>query len=309
MSRLRVARVDQVTAEIRQLVLHEPDRRRLADYVPGSHLVVTAGGKRNAYSLTGSGIAPSDYRISVLRRRGGTGSVWLHGGVKVGDLLEVEGPRSTFAPEFASTKSLLVAAGIGVTPILSHLKAARVWGRQVEVVYGYRPGAAAHLDELRDLAGPDLVEAPGRRALAAALGERVTRQPWGTHAYACGPIAVLDLFKELAAGAGWPPVRVHLEHFVAPELAPGRPFEAVLRRSGTRLLVPSGASLLDAVLAAGVEVPNMCRQGVCGQCLVGVTRGRVEHRDLVLSAAERDTHMSMLACVSRAADRDLEVDL
>jgi ferredoxin-NADP reductase len=308
-ARLRVTRIDQVTAGVRQIVLRNPDGSPLAGYAAGSHLTVTAGGKRNAYSLTGSGIAPADYRISVLRTSGGAGSAWLHDHLRVGDLLTVEGPRSAFPFELASTKSLLIAAGIGVTPILSHLRAARAWGRPVEVVYGYRPGAPAHLDEVRELAGPDLVEAPGRAALAQALRERLGRQPWGTHAYACGPTAVLELFTATAREAGWPPVRLHVEHFQAPELEPGRPFAAVLRRSGLRLSVPSGTSLLEAALGAGVDVPNLCRQGVCGQCLVPVAAGRVDHRDLVLDDSEKQTSASMLACVSRAADAHLELDL
>jgi ferredoxin-NADP reductase len=305
--RLRVVRIDEVTAGVRQIVLADPSGARLADYVAGSHLVVAAGGKRNAYSLTGSGIAPADYRISVLRTAAGEGSTWLHDTLREGDLLPVEGPRSAFPVELAATKSLLIA--VGITPILSHLRAARVWGRPVEVVYGYRPGASAHLEEVRELAGPDLVEARGRAALSRVLQERLVRQPWGTHAYACGPTAVLELFTELATRAGWPPVRLHVEHFQAPELEPGRPFTAVLRRSGTQLSVPSGTSLLEAALSAGVEVPNMCRQGVCGQCLVGVAGGQVEHRDLVLDDLDKQTHTSMLACVSRAADSVLELDL
>jgi ferredoxin-NADP reductase len=306
---LRVTRIDQVTSGVRQIVLQHPAGHPLAGYAPGSHLTVTAGGRRNAYSLTGAGIAPADYRISVLRTRGGAGSAWLHDTLRVGDLLTVEGPRSAFPVELASTKSLLIAAGIGVTPILSHLRAARTWGRPVQVVYGYRPGAAAHLDELRELAGPDLVEAPGRAALARVLRKQLGQQPWGTHAYACGPNAVLDLFTATAREAGWPPVRLHVEHFQAPELEPGRPFAAVLRRSGLRLSVPSGTSLLERVLDAGVDVPNLCRQGVCGQCLVPVAGGRVDHRDLVLDETEKQSHTSMLACVSRAADAHLELDL
>ncbi|MGY2004893.1 PDR/VanB family oxidoreductase [Blastococcus sp. SYSU DS1024] len=306
---LRVTRIEAVTDRVRHIVLTDPEGRSLAGYAPGSHLVVTAGGTRNAYSLTGSGIAPGDYRISVLRTGDDGGSAWLHDVLRVGDLLPVEPPRSAFRPELAARKAFLVAAGIGVTPILSHLAAARAWGRPVEVVYGYRPGEAAHLEEVRELAGPDLVEAQGRVALAGALRERMAVQPWGTHAYACGPTAVLDLFTATARAAGWPPARVHLEHFQAPELSPGRPFTARLRRTGRELPVPSGTSLLDAVLGAGVDVPSMCRQGVCGQCLVPVAAGRVEHRDLVLDDSDRQSSTHMLACVSRAADTHLELDL
>ncbi|MGY2078258.1 PDR/VanB family oxidoreductase [Blastococcus sp. SYSU DS0828] len=306
---LRVTRIEAVTDRVRHIVLTDPEGRSLAGYAPGSHVVVTAGGTRNAYSLTGSGIAPGDYRISVLRTGDGGGSAWLHDVLRVGDLLPVEPPRSAFRPELAARKAFLVAAGIGVTPILSHLAAARAWGRPVEVVYGYRRGEAAHLEEVRELAGHDLVEAQGRVALAGALRERMAVQPWGTHAYACGPTPLLDLFTATARATGWPPARVHLEHFQARELSPGRPFTARLRHSGRELPVPSGTSLLDAVLGAGVDVPHMCRQGVCGQCLVPVAAGRVEHRDLVLDDSDRQSSTHMLACVSRAADTHLELDL
>ncbi|MGY1886758.1 PDR/VanB family oxidoreductase [Blastococcus sp. SYSU DS0753] len=306
---LRVTRIEAVTDRVRHIVLTDPEGRSLAGYAPGSHVVVTAGGTRNAYSLTGSGIAPGDYRISVLRTGDGGGSAWLHDVLRVGDLLPVEPPRSAFRPELAARKAFLVAAGIGVTPILSHLAAARAWGRPVEVVYGYRRGEAAHLEEVRELAGHDLVEAQGRVALAGALRERMAVQPWGTHAYACGPTPLLDLFTATARAAGWPPARVHLEHFQARELSPGRPFTARPRHSGRELPVPSGTSLLDAVLGAGVDVPHMCRQGVCGQCLVPVAAGRVEHRDLVLDDSDRQSSTHMLACVSRAADTHLELDL
>ena len=305
---VRVVRIDELTSSARQFVVVRADGGALPEHAPGSHVVVTAGPKRNAYSLTGSGIAPADYRFSVLRRGDGGGSDWLHENVAVGDALRIEGPTSAFPPEFSARKALLIAAGIGVTPVLSHLRAARAWGRDVEVVYGYRAGAAAHLQEVRRLAGPDLREAVGRRALRELVRERLDEQPWGTHAYACGPPAVLELFEEQAHRAGWPPARVHLERFVAPELEPGRAFTAVLRRSGRRLQVFSGTSLLEAALAAGVPIANMCRQGVCGQCAVAVTAGRVEHRDAVLTPEEREAHTQMLTCVSRAADDRLEID-
>ncbi len=308
MHTVRVVRIDQLTSTARQFVTVRADGRALPDHAPGSHVVVTAGSKRNAYSLTGSGIAPAEFRFSVLRRGDGGGSDWLHDNVAVGDTLRIEGPTSAFAPEFSARKALLIAAGIGVTPVLSHLRAARAWGRDVEVVYGYRAGAAAHLEEVRELAGPHLREAVGRQALHEVLRERLEDQPWGTHAYACGPPAVVDLFEQQAHRAGWPPARVHLERFVAPELDAGRAFTAVLQRSGKQLQVPSGTSLLEAALAADVPIANMCRQGVCGQCVVAVTAGRVEHRDAVLTPEERETHTQMLACVSRAADDRLEID-
>jgi ferredoxin-NADP reductase len=299
-----------VTESIRSLRLSRPDGGLLPPYVPGSHLVVECGaGRRNAYSLTGSGAASDEYRISVLHKpdgRGGSG--WMHR-LSIGDRVKVWAPRSAFAPVATARRHLLVAGGIGVTPLLSHARAAVEWGRPFTLLYGYRPGAGAHLDELRELCGDRLCELPGRGRLVGALRRELRRQPLGTHAYVCGPGGLIDAVCEMARDAGWPRERVHVERFSAEDLDPGAPFTARLARSGRAIEVPAGVSLLDALERAGVEVPNMCRQGVCGECRVGVRAGRPEHRDLYLSDAERAAGDSMMCCVSRGRDEELELDL
>ncbi|HEY1133890.1 MAG TPA: PDR/VanB family oxidoreductase [Nocardioides sp.] len=313
---LRVAAVRDLTADVRHLVLVDPEGRPLAPHEPGAHVVLTtdpgaAGEKRNAYSLTGDGFNPRSYAVSVLRRE--QGSRWVHG-LAPGDLVEVEGPRSAFAPRHDQRHALLVAGGIGITPVLSHARAVVRWGGTVEVLYSYRPGHAAHLDDVRTLAerdGVTLHEATSIEATAGLLAARLADQPLGTHAYACGPVAMLDAYVAAARAAGWPAERVHLERFTAPELDAGVPFTATLASTGERLAVPPGTSLLQALLGAGRAVPNLCRQGVCGECEVPVRRGAVEHRDLVLPDAAKEAGDRMLACVSRAAtaDTDIEVDL
>ncbi|GAB3074330.1 PDR/VanB family oxidoreductase [Nocardioides zeae] len=313
---LRVAEVRALTTEVRHVVLVDPDGGHLAPYEPGAHVVLTTdpggpGEKRNAYSLTDDGFNPRRYAISVLRRE--QGSAWVHG-LAAGDLVEVEGPRSAFAPRHDQRHALLVAGGIGVTPVLSHARAIVRWGGSAEVLYSYRPGHAAHLDDLRALAEREdvtLHEATTVAATAALLADRLADQPLGTHAYACGPVPLLETYVDAARAAGWPEHRVHLERFTAPELDPGVPFTATLASTGERLAVPPGTSLLEALLATGRAVPNLCRQGVCGECEVPVRRGAVEHRDLVLSDAAKECGDRMLACVSRAAraDDDIEVDL
>lgn len=318
---LIVVEASDLTPEVRHLVLVDPRGATLASYEPGAHLVVSTGSaggpKRNAYSLTGDGVLPQTYAISVLRKGGphpeASGSVWMHA-LEVGDLVEVEGPRSSFAPRHDQRHALLLAGGIGVTPVLSHARAALRWGGTAEVLYSYRPGHAAHLEDLRTLARePGLVlrEATTVEQTLALLTQRLADQPLGTHAYACGPPALLEAYRSIGRSGGWTDERLHLERFSAPALDPGSPFSVLVSSSGRRIGVAPGVSLLAALQEAGIAVPSLCRQGVCGECVVPVRSGAVEHRDLVLSDAERAAGDRMVSCVSRGSGTDvlIEVDL
>ncbi|QGF24049.1 PDR/VanB family oxidoreductase [Raineyella fluvialis] len=299
---LRIASRTALTEHITHFELVDPDGLPLRAYQPGSHLVVTAGGRRNAYSLVDDGVAPDAYRISVLRRGEGGGSDWLHDTLRPGDLVEVEGPRSMFAPAPDQRAVLLVAGGIGITPVLSHARARVRAGLPVELVYSYRPGRAAHLADVRALAarsGVRVHEAIGAARTVETLRERLADQPMGAHAYACGPLPLLATYERLAAEAGWPTARVHLERFTAPELEAGEPFTATVASTGQRLDVPAGVSLLDTLLAAGHDVRHQCRQGVCGECRLPVRATRLEHRDFVLTDDEKRAGDTMLPCVSR----------
>ncbi|MFW6775846.1 PDR/VanB family oxidoreductase [Nocardioides sp. CPCC 205120] len=317
--RLRVVELVPLTAAVRHVVLEAPDGGVLASHEPGAHVVLTtapagAAPKRNAYSLTGDGVNPRRYAVSVLRRGEGGGSDWVHDTLAVGDLVEVEGPRSGFAPRHDQRHALLVAGGIGVTPVLSHARAVVRWGGTCEVVYSHRPGHAAHLDDLRALAtrpGVTVHEVTTVEDTARVLADRLADQPLGTHAYACGPVPMLEAYVAAAAAAGWPEERVHLERFTAPALDAGVPFTATVASTGRRLAVAPGVSLLSALLDAGHDVPHLCRQGVCGECLVPVRSGALEHRDLVLSESEKAAGDRMLSCVSRGAHAgaEIEVDL
>lgn len=311
---LRVRALTALTDRILHVELADPHGVPLAPYQPGSHLVLSAGeGRRNAYSLTGDGFNPRGYEISILRladEDSAGGSAWLHEHLTVGGTVEVEGPRSMFAQAHEQRHALLVAGGIGVTPVLSHARSIARLGGTATVLYSYRPGHAAHLADLRALAdrGVRLVEATSVEQTTAALAGLLADQPFGTHAYACGPAAMLAAYEVAANRAGWPEGRVHLERFVAPELDPGDPFTATVASSGRRVEVPSGVSLLDGLLAAGVEVGYLCKQGVCGECRIPVrSAAELEHRDFVLTPEERETGAHIMACVSRGSD--LELDL
>ncbi|WP_344956023.1 PDR/VanB family oxidoreductase [Actinomadura miaoliensis] len=307
---LVVREAGTAAAGIRTLTLARPDGGVLPPYVPGSHLVVECGGeRRNAYSLTGSGAASAAYRISVRCDPGGRGgSRWMHR-LPVGATVRVSAPRSAFPPVATARRHLLIAGGIGVTPLLSHARAAAAWDRPFRMLYAYRPGCGAHVEELRELCGDRLGEFHGRRAFLRAVRRELGRQPLGTHLYVCGPGGLIDAVCEAARDLGWPAERVHAERFSADDLDPGRPFTARLARSGRAIPVPAGVSLLEALEKAGVAVASMCRQGVCGECRVGVRAGRPEHRDLFLTPAERAAGDAVMCCVSRSLDETLELDL
>lgn len=303
---LRVAEIDDDSG-VRTLKLSVPDGGLLPAYVPGSHLVVECGGRSNAYSLLDDGAVSACYRISVLLCPDGTGgSRWIHD-LRVGTELAVSLPRSAFPPVAAGRHHLLIAAGIGVTPILSHARAAQRWGRSSTVLYRYRPGHGVHLAELRELCGTGLEEFVDRTSFADRFAALLVTQPLGAQLYVCGPGPFTDQVLASAEAAGWPRERLHSERFSAADLGPGRAFSVRLT-DGRTLEVPTGESLLAVLERNGFNVPNRCRQGVCGECRIGVAGGRPEHRDYYLSEPERAANDSLMCCVSRGHD-ELELSL
>jgi len=276
---LVVTAVDDSVPDVRSLTMARPNGGTLPSFTPGSHIVVQCGGAANAYSLTGDSVQPTQYEISVLELPDGAGgSRWIHA-LEVGDPVSVLPPRSGFAPIQRARKHLLIAAGIGVTPMVSHLRSARQWGREVELFYLHRPGRGAHLDDIAALT--DAARIFTQRAdLLAVLPDVLSTQPLGAHLYICGPTTFIDDVVAAAVDSGWPQSRIHLERFGVGALDPGEPFTVTLANSGTTIAVESGVSLLEALEANGHEIPNLCRQGVCGECRLTVSSGEVLHRDM-----------------------------
>lgn len=309
---LEVKNISLQTESIISITLAGPAGERLPSYVPGSHLVVQYGSGVNAYSLTGSGNAPTEYSISVLRVDDGAGgSVAMHG-LSVGDRVHVSRPRSAFAPVSTATHHLLIAAGIGITPMLSHARAAAERGMTASLIYVHRPRDGAHVAEVRELLGhglTDLIECTNRGNFQEVLTEALTTQGIGAHLYVCGPTAFMDSVLDQAQAHGWASARLHSEAFGAAELDEGEPFTVNLARSGIRLEVPAGVSLLETLENAGRSIPNMCRKGICGECVLPVLRGAPQHRDLYLSDQEKAANTTMMCCVSRSNDPELELDL
>lgn len=308
---LVVTDIVSAAPEIKTITLAAPGGERLPGFVAGSHLVVQAGERTNAYSLISDGTAPLGYTISVLRIADGNGgSRWMHDTLAVGDTIAVQPPRSAFAPLARAAKNLLIAGGIGVTPILSHLRSARRWGRDVQVLYTFREGHGAHVHDVVALSGGAAELFTEQQEFCDHLEAVLIDQPIGTHLYVCGPAPMIDHVIATATRRGWPASRIHLERFGADALDAGDPFTVALTESGLSIDVPSGTSLLEALEAAGIDVPNLCRQGVCGECRIPLCSGDPVHRDLYLSDEEKQAGDALMPCVSRARKgTTLEVQL
>jgi ferredoxin-NADP reductase len=293
----------------RGLRLRHRDGVRLPAFPPGSHLgVFWDEGRANFYSLTRADLEPSEYRISVkLDPDGHGGSRWIHG-LRVGDVVEALPPRSAFAPVARGRHHVLVAGGIGITPLLTHAAWHRRWGTSFEAWFVGDIRGNALVDRLRDLAGDRLRTCPDRRDFWARFAPRPGAAPFASEVYICGPDAMIRDVRAAALAAAWPEQRIHSESF-GPKEAGGRPFDAVLARSGRAIRVPADRSFLEALEAEGVRVPNLCRNGVCGECVTAVLRGGVEHRDDYLSDEERASGTLLMPCVSRASGERVEVEL
>lgn len=306
---LVVTNIDDRIPGIRTLTMAHPDDVALPSFTPGSHIVIDCGGVANAYSLVGDSVSPTTYSVSVLDCPDGAGgSNWLHRSVALGHTVAVQPPRSAFAPVQRAARHLLIAAGIGITPMVSHVRSARRWGRSVWLMYVHREGRGAHVDELREMV-EHAETFTDRARFTARLGPVLATQPFGTHLYVCGPAGFMADVVAAAAERGWPPSRIHLEHFGIETLDPGTPFEVQLAGTDDSFVVASGESILEALEARGHVVPSMCRQGVCGECRIPVTAGEILHRDLYLTNDDRKAGDSLMSCVSRAAGDSLELML
>ncbi|WP_349827387.1 PDR/VanB family oxidoreductase [Brevibacterium litoralis] len=279
---------------------------RTTDTAPSTGQSLPSTGQNLPPALR-DGLFPTSYTIAMLRQDTGRGgSRWVHT-LRPGDRVRTSRPRGAFPPVATSRKHLLVAGGIGVTPVLSHARAAARAGRPVQVLYRFRPDAGSHLADLQELADAhphvDLLTSTGTRAdWAAALDAVLTDQPLGTHLYTCGPADFMDDLFARARAAGWPAGRLHSEAFGLTDLDAGAPFTLRLARSGERVPVPADVTALEALESTGRTVPAMCRQGVCGECVLPVLVGRPDHRDIVLTPVERPTCFT--PCVSRALPTD-----
>ena len=311
--RLVVAGDRTLTPTVRELDLRDRAGGPLPPHPAGSHVTLTTpGGHRRSYSVTNPASQRDRYVIAVHREEAGRGgSASLVDDLRTGDEVSVAVPRSTFELVDAE-RYLFVAGGIGITPLRAMLHEVLARGhRDVTLLYLTRsPEQTAYREELAALAADEDLAHVVVLHHSEAAG-RVDLWPWlehpddGLHLYACASVGLLEEVRALTAH--WRPSRVHLEDFtgVSPLRAGGAPFTAVWAPSDVRVDVPAATTLLDALAAAGVDVPNSCGSGTCGTCRLSLLAGTVEHRDLVLRPDERAT--AVMPCVSRAVSPEITV--
>ncbi|MFE5512921.1 PDR/VanB family oxidoreductase [Streptomyces sp. NPDC056529] len=280
----------------------------LPAWQPGAHIdLVLPSGLVRQYSLCGDPADTGSYTVATrligAGQGGRGGSREVHERLREGVEVEIRGPRNRF-PFVDAPAYVFVAGGIGITPVLPMLRAAEAAGADWRLLYCGRSRATMpYLAEVGALGG-------GGRTTVVAEDESgfpdlgfLADVPEGTAVYCCGPDGLMD-----AVGAAMPGGRVpRLERFSASATTGGVPFEVELRRSGRTVAVAAGQSLLDAVRAELPDVPYSCRQGFCGTCRQRVLAGGIDHRDELLTDAERDG--SMLICVSRCTGKRLVLDL
>ncbi|MDF1778809.1 MAG: PDR/VanB family oxidoreductase [Rhizobiaceae bacterium] len=299
-----------LTPSIMEFVLVPQEGTDLPEYGPGAHVTVqTPSGAMRRYSLTGAGENPQQYVIAVKREpasRGGSQSMFDD--ATEGTTLLVEPPENDFPLKKAS-KYLLIAGGIGITPILAMARHLDSAGNDFNIIYCTR-----NAEETAYL--KDLTEAFGDRVLLHHDDGDPEKlydfwdhfaEPQNMHVYCCGPKPLMEEIK--AISGHWPEGRVNFEDFKPVDVI--RPddvaFDVELARSGKTITVQSDRSILEALRDAGVPTVSSCESGTCGTCKTRLISGDVDHRDMVLMDEQRQDHI--MICVSRARSGGLVIDL
>ncbi|MDS0859644.1 PDR/VanB family oxidoreductase [Burkholderia pseudomultivorans] len=309
-----VASVRRETADVAVFELRSADGGTLPAFSAGAHIDVhLPNGMVRAYSLCNPQSERDRYVIGVANSRNGRGgSSYMHAGLAVGDELSISSPRNNFPLNEEAEHTVLIAGGIGITPILCMAERLESLGRSWELVYCARTRAqAAFIEQLSGDAFAKKVRfvfdgEPGAQMLD--IRSLVETMPESTHLYCCGPQPMLDAFE--AATAGRPEGTVHLEYFSAKE-APANEggFTVRLARSQKEFRVKQGETILDALLEMKVPVSYSCLEGTCGECLTPVLCGTPDHRDVYLSKDEHDANDQMTICCSGSKSPLLVLDL
>ena len=312
---LLVRQARWIAHDVVELRLTRPDGGALPPWEPGAHVELTLpSGLRRAYSLCGDPADEGAWTVAVHRVPDGRGgSREIHDTALVGRELEVEGPVNRF-PLLPAEGYLLLAGGIGITPLLPMARELTARGRPWRLVLGARDRSGlAYADDLMELGGDRVLLVPQDEAGLPDLAAEIAAAPPGHAVYACGPTPMLDAVTSLCRAAT-PARTAYTERFAAgedgtqAEDAEGE-FEIVLCRSGLRATVPAGRSVLDVVRELLPAVPYSCEEGYCGSCETPVTAGVPDHRDTVIDPSERATATTMMICVSRSTSAVLELDL
>ncbi|RBP09669.1 vanillate O-demethylase ferredoxin subunit [Roseiarcus fermentans] len=298
-----------------RLVLRNEGGAALPPFAAGAHIEVeVANGERRSYSLCNGPHDAGGYEIAVLLEPNGRGgSRHMHERVERGDRLRAKPPRNLF-PLAEDGHSLLVAGGIGITPLLAMAEHLARAGRSFDLHIAVRSPARAAFRR-RLAAAPFAARVhwhfdDGAPEQAFDLERILAEAPPASRLYVCGPTGFMDAVLGGARAAGWPDTRLHCEYFAAAsgDHSADGAFDLFLAKTGRTIRVPAGATAARALLDAGVDIRLSCEQGVCGTCLLPVIEGVPDHRDHYLGKAERAANRLFAPCCSRARTPRLTLD-
>ncbi len=317
MLQTRVVRIRDEAIDIKSFELESVSGDALPAFTPGSHIDVhIVDGLVRQYSLCNGSADIGTYRIAVKKEaqsRGGSAA--MHTQVKPGDVIKIDGPRNNFELRHSVKPTLLVAGGIGITPLLSMAQHLLASGNDFSLQYFSRSIAHTAFHDL--LSQPQFVGivafhyATEPDAVRAYLRKLLWHRTDGAQLYLCGPRPFMDLVEETASHT-WPPEAVHLEYFTADPTSLAGPrdtFRVRLARSGGEYTIPADKTIVAALAEHGITIETSCEQGICGTCLTGLIGGTPDHRDVFLTDEERAAEDKILPCVSRAASDVLVLDI
>lgn len=308
-ARMDIARKVEVV-EVREeadgivgLLLKDAKGRALPKWSPGAHVELCVGDYDRRYSLCGDPAADT-YQVAILREDAGRGgSRYIHDTVRPGTQVKLRGPSNLFRLDQDAERYVLVAGGIGITPIIAMADHLKAQGKAYEMHYAGRSRRTmAFLDRLARDHGDALCVYAGDEGARMDLPALVAALPEGGQIYSCGPDRMISMLEDLTADL--PEGTFHFEHFTTKgaglDPAVETAFEAELVDSGLTVHVGADTTLLDAIRSAGIDVASDCCEGLCGSCEVEVVEGEIDHRDMVLTRAERAGNTRMMSCCSRA---------
>lgn len=310
---VRVAEIIDETPTIKSIRFVRADGKPLGIYQAGAHVdVVTPTAITRQYSLASKPEDPDSYMVAVKREENSRGgSAALHE-LKVGDVLQISEPRNLMGIDPDAGHHILVAAGVGITPMLSIARYLDLHGQDFDLHYFARSREdAAFLGLLEEKCPQKLHAHLGvpRTEHRAILAEELKDLPEGSHLYMCGPGPFMDMVQELAEQT-LPAEAIHREAFDAaeqPDASENTPFDVEFE--GNTYHVPADRSIVRVLQEeAGAEIDTSCEEGICGTCIMAVLEGEPEHRDNVLTAKEKASNEQITTCVSRAKSAKLVLD-
>ncbi len=313
---LKVEKIQQETARIKSFVLRRHDDEQLPVFQPGAHLPVKVKQTDGQlvlrhYSLLSDPSDRTTYEIAVLAEpEGRGGSLYLHQEIHEDDILQTAAPKNDFPMSEQANHTVLIAGGIGITPILSMLYKLSSHQQSYEIHYTARSKSdLAFLDRIEVLAGDRLYCYTSQEPHTARLDlHKLLASPKaGTHVYVCGPRRMIKAVRDIADSTGWPAAQIHFESFGTKPSKQDHPLHVRLAKSNKSLRVAADQTILDSLLDAGINVSHDCKRGECGKCSTRVLSGEPDHQDFCLNTEERST--SICVCVSRAKGDDIELDL